>query len=80
MRVFVDHRRWDEVKEAFPGEVDTRINEEKLKKEQEKKNNQMIRRVIKVKLFTILHFPKGESPFLKDTGVERNDEIKVNFT
>jgi hypothetical protein len=50
LRVFVDHRRWNEIKEAFPSEVDTRVNEEKLKKEEEKKNNQMIRRVIKVKL------------------------------
>lgn len=48
LKVFVDQRRWNEIKEAFPNEVDTRVNEENLKKEEERKNNRMIRRMIKV--------------------------------
>ena len=48
LRPFVDDSRWNTIKQTFPNEVEKRISDDRLKKEEEKRNNRLIRRIIKV--------------------------------
>jgi len=48
LRLFVDDSRWNTIKQAFPHQVATRINEDRLKKEEERKSSRLIRQIIRV--------------------------------
>jgi hypothetical protein len=51
LRLFVDDTRWNAIKQAFPDEVEKRIEDEKRKKEQETKNTRLIRKILRVSSF-----------------------------
>jgi hypothetical protein len=48
LRPFVDDSRWNTIKQAFPNEVKKRVNEDRLKKEEERKSSRLIRQIIRV--------------------------------
>jgi hypothetical protein len=65
LRLFVDDSRWNAIKQAFPTEVEKRLNEDRLKKEEEKRNNRLIRRIIKVNLnFKMPFVDYRKTPYL----------------
>jgi len=48
LRLFVDDSKLNTINQAFPHQVATRINEDRLKKEEERKSSRLIRQIIRV--------------------------------